>query len=62
MTPADAHFLNTVREIMGQAPIPGIGPGERRLDVNERDLRFIANLAQYEGDGNRRAPRKAGAL
>jgi hypothetical protein len=63
MTREDAHLLNTIREICGQAPIPDIGRprGERRVE-ERRDLRFIQNLAQYEGDGNKRAQRKAGAL
>lgn len=63
MTPSDAHLLNTIREIMGQAPIPDIGPlrGERKSE-HGRDLRFVANLARFEGDGNKRTPRKAGAL
>lgn len=71
MSPSDAHFLNTVREVMGQDPIPDIGRDKsthlagraQELDEKDlRDLRFVANLARFVGDGNRRAPRKAGAL
>lgn len=73
MTRADAHLLNTIREIIGQAPIPDIGraAGQPRQvkskveDADHRpitDFRFLQNLAQFEGDGNRRTPRKAGAL
>lgn len=66
MTREDAHMLNTIREICGQAPIPDIGRdksthGQRRRP-EPRDLRFITNLAQFEGDGNKQAQRKAGAL
>jgi hypothetical protein len=73
MTRADAHLLNTIREIMGKAPIPDIGrdagerrPARSRVDDGDHrvitDFRFLQNLAQFEGDGNRRTPRKAGAL
>jgi hypothetical protein len=67
MSPSDARFLNTVREVMGQDPIPDIGRDKTsrlasRPAQDGRDLRFVANLALFEGDGNSQAPRKAGAL
>jgi hypothetical protein len=73
MTRGDAHLLNTIREIIGKSPIPDIGrdAGQGRskpiqiVDDDHRpitDFRFLQNLAQFEGDGNRRTPRKAGAL
>jgi hypothetical protein len=70
VNPADARFLNTIREVMGQDPIPDIGRDKTsrlasrasRTVQDGRDMRFVANLARFEGDGNRQAPRKAGAL
>ena len=63
MTRENAILINTIREICGQAPIPCKGQVKgKRVDYEPDRQRFIANLAQFAGDGNRQATRRAGAL
>jgi hypothetical protein len=63
MTREDAILVNTIREICGQSPIPCKGQVKGKRAEYEFDRqRFIANLARFEGDGNRQKTRRAGAL
>jgi hypothetical protein len=59
MTREDAILWNTIREIFGQRPIPQTGRNKGfRVREDRQDIRFIQNLAQFEGDGNRRVSTK----
>lgn len=55
-------FVNLVREAIGMDPIPEKGRARGTRTWTDADTSYAANLARFEGDGNRRTPRKAGAL
>ena len=55
-------FVNALRETLGLGPIPETGRCDARalntIAMNQKDLRFLQNLARHEGSGNYRRVNK----